>query len=341
MLQTHVFWENVENFIENTPLLFSVGLSFALVCAYYTYLFIKNKQSGYPSLIQRKEPPLNLSPAAVRYIWLSYFDSNCLLAGILNAVVKNCYRISWNKDSFYISLVNFSRLYLLSSEERAALSHSSTRYRERMKISALKNNFTDRAEIRMEKVLTRHFHSYFIRIRWIVFIGTVFSILSLLISSFLFLPDLYYPLFIYILGIFPSIGIILHSAWTSFLHKAWPKFILIGISLLAVMALMIWVEVHFSTWLFPLLIPHIVIQIIAFFKLPKYTIEGQRLRIEIEEFRNYLQSKVGKFSPLSEQEMHLLPYLIALEINFENAAYFTPFLSTYPPSKNIFSWFIS
>ncbi len=341
MLQSGTYLENWSALISNTPILLSTGVSILLTLLYYSFFFYKHKNTGHPSIIERTSPPDQLSPAAIRYLWLSYFDSNCLLAAILSAVVKNCYRVHWDKDFFYVSLVNFSRIALLTKEEKAALSSNGSLFQQQMRITHQRDRNTDKAELRMEKVLQKRFHSYFTRVKEIIFGGMLLSICFLTINAYLFLPDLFHFISIYIIIIYPVLSILTYLTLISYVTRSWIKFTLMLISMVGLGLVLIWLESHFSSLLFPLFIPHIFLHLVAYQKLPKHTTEGHRIKIQIEEFRNYLQNHILNLPYLDQTEMHLLPYLVALEVHFENSNYFATLLRNYPPSKGILSWFDS
>jgi hypothetical protein len=59
------------------------------VCAYYSFawlLFGRDPKAGV--LIASYEPPRNLSPAMIRYVWKERFDDRTFWAGVLSLVAK-------------------------------------------------------------------------------------------------------------------------------------------------------------------------------------------------------------------------------------------------------------
>ena len=59
------------------------------VCVYYSiawYLFGRDPKLG--TLVPRYDPPRNLSPAMLRYLWKKNFDERVFWAGILSLVAK-------------------------------------------------------------------------------------------------------------------------------------------------------------------------------------------------------------------------------------------------------------
>lgn len=60
---------------------------------------------------------------------------------------------------------------------------------------------------------------------------------------------------------------------------------------------------------------------------PRYTAEGSLIADAIQQFRSFLAQRVATQKPFEEGEYYLLPYLVALEIDFAKSEYFKPLMT--------------
>ncbi len=322
--------EKLINTLQNSPLWLGIAVSCILLAGFFFYFYFKNQFSGKLSDIPRELPPQSLSPAVLRYIWRRGFDAQCLLAGILSAVMKDCYRIKWRNESFSIYLNKLATFERLSGDERAALSFNRKSYIERLGIGKKKSRFTTRAEGRMQSYIDENYSHFLFKKHLLILIGLGFSffISMVLTKSYTDISlDFGTGYFLFVIPL--SLGL-MGGAIYALKIKNWVAlpvclaFSFVGL----VMAYNI--ESSSESFLFLPLIPLISINSIFFFKLPKRKPEGEKLFIEIEEFRNFLSERVEKDQYFEKSEYYLIPYLVALEIPFKNDEYFNTLISNSP-----------
>lgn len=318
--------------LQNGPLWFGIGISCILLVGFYVYFYRKNNFVGNPSDIPREAPPKSLSPAVLRYIWRPGFDPHCLLAGILSAVMKDVYRIKWRDDSFSIYLNKLGTFQRLSGDERAALSFNSKNYLERLGVGKKRNQFTRRAAGRMQDYIDEKYGRYIFRKHYFLLMGLGFSILIAFILNAIYtdIPTVY--VMGYFLFIVPLTAGLSYGAYYAIKIKNWvalpmcATFGFIGL----IMAYHTETAIAFDYHLFPALIPLFAINLGFYQKLPQRKPDGEKLHVEIQEFRNYLADRVTQTDELEKSEYYLIPYLVALDIPFENNEYFHSILSENP-----------
>lgn len=318
--------------LSNMPLWVGIGVGCLLLLGFYFFFYKKNKFGGKVSSIPREAPPKSLSPAVLRYVWRPGFDTRCLLAGILSAVMKDVYRIKWREESFSIYLNKLGVFDRLSGDERAALSFNNKNYLERLGVGKKNNQFIRRAAGRMEEYIDEKYGKYLFRKHHLLFIGLGFSlVLSFVLHAiYTSIPTVY--VMAYFLFIIPLSGGLIYGAYYAVKIKNWvalPVCIAFGFIGL-IMAYHIETSPLFMDHLFPALIPFLGINLSSFAFLPDRRPEGAQLHIQIEEFRNYLSEKMVQNFELEKSEYYLIPYLVALEIPFEKDEYFTSIFSENP-----------
>lgn len=318
--------------LSNSPLWLGIGICCLLLFGFYFYFYRKNNFEGSPSTIPREAPPKSLSPAVLRYIWRARFDTHCLLAGILSAVMKDVYRIKWRDESFSIYLNKMGTFQRLSGDERAALSFNNKNYLERLGIGKKKNQFVRRAAGRMEDYIDEKYGQYIFRKHHFLFIGLGFSILIGFILNAVFtdIPTVY--VMSYWLFIVPLTAGLSYGAYYALKTKNWialPMCVVFGIIGL-IMAYHIEMSIAFDHHLFPAIIPLLTLNLGFYTQLPNRKPAGEKLHVEIQEFRNYLTDKVSHENDFEKSEYYLIPYLVALEVPFQNNEYFLSILSENP-----------
>ncbi|MEM6263127.1 MAG: hypothetical protein AAGI38_11510 [Bacteroidota bacterium] len=311
----------------NGPFVLTIlGISL-LAGGYYVWIFKRYYQPGKPSGLPREEPPHQLSPAASRYLWKHGFDLDCLLAGVMSAVVKDCYRIKWREKSFSIFLNKMGSLQKLSGDERAALSFSNRQMIERLGVGKKRNRFTRSAAERMSEYLTNNYRKYLLRVPLLICIGLGVSLLLLLLASFLLTGSEFSIWAFYCLLLIPiSVAI----GWG--IHVAIKIQNIGALMLMVVLALFMLVtiynvETYAGHFFLPAVLPLIGVHGLAYRFLPRYKPEGFEMQVEIQEFRQFLVQRSNKPRPLDSNEYYLLPYFIALDIPFERQTYFQELLS--------------
>jgi hypothetical protein len=312
------------------PLWLGVAILSLLLTAFYLFIYRRNAFQGSPSEIPRERPPRALSPASLRYLWRAGFDPNCLLAGVVSAAVKDCYRIKWREQSFSIYLNRHASFQKLSGDEKAALSFSPKHYLERLSISHKRNQFIRRAEGRMEDYLDDHYRTHLLRVPLLALGAVAASLLGLALLYVWFAPVPAAVAFIYFLFLVPALGGLAYGIYFGLKTRAWTALSL-GISMgLGALLLTFHLESWYELFFLPTFLPLLGIHAFFFHKLPRHKPSGARLHVEIEEFRNFLVQKMERNPKLEVSEYYLIPYLVALDIPFQNDAYFSPLLSQSP-----------
>jgi hypothetical protein len=330
-----VFFKKLELFFSDSNLVIGWLAGVVLLSLFYLFLYLRFRSGGVVSDIPREAPPRDLSPAAARYLWLEGFDSDCLIAGILSAVIKSCYSIIWRKDSFSIVLQNAELGRVLSGDERAALSFNNRQMLERLSISKHKNRFTNRAEGRMRIYLKKHYGSFLVN-KWLfVGIGAAISLLFICLNIMLFDPQYYVEQLVYNLVLVPMLAAGILGGKFALQTQNYVGLVLpVVFGLLAVIS-MTFMELSINRLFLIIPLPYLLIHIAAFRYLPGYTPEGRKFRIELDEFRNYLADKFQKHPALEETETYLLPYLVALEVQFVKNEYFSNLLTGVKGQKEM------
>lgn len=308
--------------------LLAIVLAMGVLVGYYGFFFKKNHYKGVPATLPREQPPRQLSPAALRYIWIHQFDSQCLVAGIMSAVVKDCYRIKWRKASFSIFLNKYGSKERLSEDEQAALSFNETQYLERLGISKKRNRFTRNAEDRMHSFLSEKYGKYLLNVILLVVIGLAFSLLALLAIITFMDPTLPFKIVApYLLLILPIIGGLSFAIWLAVKRKNYAALAIAIALMVGTLTASFHIESGIDHFIFPALLPLIGINGLFYRLLPRRRPEGARIAIEIEEFRDFLVEKVAVEQSLEKSEYYLVPYMVALDVPFDNNQYFNQLLS--------------
>lgn len=310
----------------------SIVLVMVLVLAFYglTGWYFRPRLKLSP--IPRETPPEGISPAAARYIYQAGFDSNCLLAAVLNAAVKNCYRIAWSQASFSASMANYSLVHQLSRDEQAALSYHPACYLKRLIISRNKSKITDKAEDRMQQVLQQDYGAFLLNRKLMSLIVGGLSAFLLMACVFLFARPVLSQMLLYVFLLVPLMFILFRAVYTLLKDKNLNHVFEMIACLASVVTLMVMLDGPSTMPLSLAVLPFVGVNAGAYWLLPKYTRKGARLYRSIVEFRHYLAEKIEYDPQLKKEEAYLLPYLIALDVPFQNTAYFSELLIAYQPA---------
>ncbi|MFK7972377.1 MAG: hypothetical protein AB8F95_18555 [Bacteroidia bacterium] len=282
-----------------------------------------NRQPGLP----REIPPHNLSPAILRYVYIQDVDGDSLIAAVLNAVVKNLYRVRWYKDSFIIRHNPTTPPTRMTRDERAALTFNGRHYIKEMKVGRIRNKFTRKAEIRLRNHIQKRHKKWLFPYKEYLAASLGLSLIVLAVSA-MFIGPMPHPIMLpYFMLIIPMLGFCLWGvsiAWTLGNYASLPIAAVFTMVCVLVLGNM---ESVSSAFLFPFLIPVGAIHFYWYKKMPRLRPEGGKLRREVEEFRQFLIQKIETNPKLSPTEYYLLPYLIALEIPFDREAFFSELLT--------------
>lgn len=319
-----------------------ISLSLFVVLVYYLAVYLVYKARGGMSSVPRSQVPRSLSPAAARYLYLGEFDSDCLVAALLSAAVKSCYRISWGEDGFRIRMKRYSHTYHLSKDEQAALSYSPSMYVSSMVVSRQKTRSTDKAEQRLHKALRRQYGKLLVRRERLVLLGSGISLACLLANTLWVAPDLFLFVLSYLVAFTPFVVAAMVLLRRGIKTRRWGSVVLAaGAAGMAVLVGGLMAEIQLALLLLPAISSLAIINWGAFWLLPRHTRPGHVFYVELMEFRQYLTARLGEQPEVSPRDAQFLPYLVALDVDFESASYFAPLLSTYqselkPPSVRVF-----
>lgn len=271
-------------------------------------------------------PSAGLSPAAMRYLYLAGFDSDCLIASVLNAAVNNTYQIVWKPDGFTARKRPGLIANALSQEEIATFTGKEDTLLEVIHVGKGREKFTLEAEERLENHLKKNYRKILIpKNLW-------FALFSVISGSGITLATRYFDpagsspqhstmMFMCATLLMPAIvwgSFHLMQSFQADENNEWMVsaiFIFSGILILYVE----WVAIH-SILLY--LLPFAILQIWIIRKIPRYYRRAHSRIQEILHFRDFLSKRIQIGQPLSESEYFIIPYLIALNIDFPRSEYF-------------------
>ena len=328
-MPSFIYAEKLLTFFANTPLVIWIACNTVVLILYYAFLFHKFRLSPNLTVLSSGELPNEISPGSARYLWKGHYDSDCLLAAIVSAIVKGQYSAKWFPDGFKITYLPHPPQLSLAQDERQALTFSNGQFRDIISIGKYKSRFTEKAEDRMLAQLKSDHKDKFLHKWKYVLAGIIFGVLSTLLAIYLF----QYP-YTLLSAVYGIILIPMAIALSYLAYKAWEEKNWRGLSLslffLAFCLLSIWkFETSLPQYFYPFFLSVYAVSYAAFKKLPHYSREGWERKRKIDAFRDFLLERIASGRRLDETEAQYLPYLIALEIPFGREAYFAPLLASY------------
>lgn len=300
-----------------------------MVGGYFYYLIKKNAFNTPPGL-PREIPPKNYSPAVLRYVYVQDVDGDSLIAAILNAVIKNIYRIRWHNQAFSVEHNPVAPATRLTRDERAALTFNGRHYVQQMKVSPTRNRLTHKAEVRLRGYINKKHKSWLFPFRQHLIVSMALSLILLGLSAVLFGPVPHPLMLPYFMFGWPVVSLCGYGVYYAWEHRNFAALPIAAVFGLVGLMLLFQAEKAASSLLFPYLIPLIAAHYYAWKRLPRLRPEGSRLHTEVEEFRSFLIQKVETNPKLSPAEYYLIPYLVALEIPFERDIFFSKLLTKDP-----------
>lgn len=323
------FWNKIALTLGAWPLWLGVFSIVAIGWYYFSWLIKNNRIPQEPGL-PREVPPNNLSPAVLRYLYVQDVDGDSLIAAVLNAVIKNIYRVRWHKKSFSIVHNPAAPPTRLSRDEIAALTFNGRDYISKMKVSQNRNRLTHKAEVRLRTYISKK-HGKWIFPYWQHLLGSLAVSLMLLgIGAAVIGPVPHVMMLPYFMIGWPVVGLCSYGVWYAWTLQNYAGLPIAGIFAIVGFGVLIKVEMLAPAFLFPYLIPIVALHLWYYKRLPRLKPEGYRLHKEVEEFRQFLVQKAELNETLAPPEYYLIPYLVALEVPFERQAFFSELLTKDP-----------
>ncbi|MEM7373235.1 MAG: hypothetical protein AAF587_31715 [Bacteroidota bacterium] len=289
-----------------------IALTGSMVAILGVYLFFwrtsSRKETG-PKTAQ-KEVPLNLSPAAVRFLWKGEVDWDMLLTIAFSAVQKQVYRFGWNRaqGSAYFQLLDESTFGRLAHEERAALTMGRNAPLKNFMFARKKKRLDETMAHRAESYLKKKFKHFINPVQRWVLIGLGLNVVLLLILGRIFLQLAPGQLLLdgMLMG-FMIVGTILYL--DRFLDESsnvqkW------GYAFMGILLLGVFISIDLNSG-FPVIAAlgfAIPVHIWMYFHLPKLSAEGQRIQQQILQYKEYLWKEKLVL------EVEDIPYCLALDI---------------------------
>ncbi|MDJ0956728.1 MAG: DUF2207 domain-containing protein [Arenicellales bacterium] len=291
-----------------------VGIMILLMYYYLAWRKVgRDPASG--TIVPIFQPPENLSPAAMRYIYRMGFDNKAYSAAIINMAVKGYLTIEDEDDTYTVRRVDGADETVLSPGEKSVLQHLL-----RGKQSATfkrKHNASIRKSIKALKgLLKKEYHStQFHTNSWYLIPGVVLSILILVVSGFSYSGE-------------TAFALLMLSLWLT--GWSFTIFILIRQRQLLMAVIFSVFEIgalsfffQLGSWsLLALLAALIGLNILFYYLIRAPTDTGRKLLDKIEGFRLYLataeEDRLNALNP-PEQTPALfekyLPYALALGVD--------------------------
>lgn len=324
-----VLLDKLAYFFENLPLLLASLLSAGLLAIFFRYKLRRLHYESPSVEIVQSFPPRQYSPAALRYIWKGESGRLGLIALLLNAAVKRCYRIQWSPQGFSLRLKEAAPLSRLAPEERAALFPHGRAALPQLRIGKQHSRRTTSMGERLDAALQRRSRYVFFPVLGWIAAALGFSLAIAWVLLWLFEPGVPASGFLWRLlpwAALPLLMLLLQRTFPGGLRRLRRPLSLLFI---AALVLALYAEYQcpdFPRMALPAWLPMASVCWYYLYRLPIYSPEGFRLYGEIESFRNFLSSKVRLNAQFEADEFELLPCLVALETPFPNTDYFNRLL---------------
>jgi len=326
------------------------------VAAYYAVTWLVLGRDPAPgTIVTRYEPPAEISPAMVRFVWNEGFDDRAFWAGVLSLVAKGLVKLESTAEGTLVWSISDAPAASLPPEEVHLLKTIELQSRHRAEPFNLLDGRAAYAAIRMAATLRQAaIGRWFDEHREYVLYGVIFSMAAVTLSASprnlrelgaLFISlSIATPGAFYLLLIFQRLRDLLRAARRSNRREVLGRTFLMAVFLvpcIAAIALAAIVIGGISGWppLFAVsaLVP---LNLSFLFLLKAPTPEGRMMLDEIEGFREFLIS-VNKL-PLDKTDApsnrpHLyeqyLPYAVALDVEQQWCDRFVALAESYHTSK--------
>jgi uncharacterized membrane protein YgcG len=341
-----------EAFLKSNKIILVSVVGLGLLLAYYlTAWILVGQDPERGTIVISYEPPLNLSPAGIRYLWRMRYDNRCLTVALLSMAVKGALEIREENGVFTLQAKDRTAPSLSAGEKRIA------RFLLKNRPLQLKNSnhaLIKKAARSLGRFLQaehegKHFH---LNRKWLI-PGAILSILTVL-AAVLFGAAETMPIALFMLvwlsfwsiGVY-SLGRVVWSTWRSALFGAgrtgvraarWGGALFITVFSVPFFAGEI-VGLGFLAFATSILMVPLVLLLAAvnylFWRWIKQpTGPGQRMMDQIEGFRRFLAAVEGdRLRVLTAPDRtpqlfeKYLPYALALGVENEWAEQFTEVVS--------------
>ncbi len=317
----------------------AISLSAVLgVCAYYFFAWLLVGRDPQPgTIVTQYEPPEELSPGMLRYIWKEHFDERIFWASALSLVARGLVTMEPKGDLVVLKLKEkMQHLPELPPEEQILLRHvRSGSIRKGMPLSFADEDTAWTAHEMAEKLRTQSF-TWFEENRELVIVGAALSFVAIALMARPENADEWIPFFLGLVVMGPGAFYLyflvrrMRDVW----HIARQKpegillrraLMLLGLSVPCVGGIVLGCVVLGSNFGWPMivvtaLLTGLTVAALWFMKAP--TKEGRALLDKVEGFRRFLES-VESLAMNSEQGPgknagsyeKYLPYAVALEVD--------------------------
>jgi len=310
------------------------------VLTYYTVAWIKAGRDPARGIqVTLYEPPRNLSPAMLRYVWKQSFDDRAFWAGVLSLASKGLATIESSDKGTVLRAVEASPTgVIVPKEEQAVLEQLRGRYRGktiRMQLSMLDAE-TANAAWNMGKELRRAaLGKWFRQNRSYVIAGMILSLIAIFASAN---PRSFDQWGALILGLAVMGPAVFYLAFLCLrirdlvragragvpgfvLRRAILLLVLLVPCLMGILLGIVVIDFNFGWLVLGVTAVLLVVNLLFAYLMKAPTAEGRKLLDEIEGFRHFLRS-VEKLpmdradSPESNSTVYerYLPYAVALEV---------------------------
>lgn len=306
---------------------FIISSGFLIMLAFFL-VFLASHKAGRNDQINPEtlEAVKGLSPAAMRMILKADFDSDCLLAGMIDASITGSHHILWKKEGFSFRLSQPEKIRDLPGDEKAAFTYSNGHPVQKLWVSNERNKFTDRAEARMSDYLHRQLKNLFSpRKQWIqgtyLLSALVFTIGLIMGSDTGFFGSLSYGA-ILILGLIGLTWVVeaILDGWSWFYGFRDLLIVFIGFTGAGLCDYMANPEV----WYLPWFLPFLVLLTVVMIYLPRHTREGWLWARHIQAYREELEEAS---EDIFSRDDSLVATRFALGIDTPDAEFFSNYLS--------------
>ena len=315
-------------------IIFILGL--ILVFVYYMYAWTKvGKDPGKGAIIPRFEPPDNLTPSAVRYIYRMGFDNKSFAAAVVSMAVKGAITID-KTGKKYILKRSDAGFHMLSLGEKKIAAKLFSSGENSIELKQSNHAILSSAISALQKQMEKDFKNENFKKNsgWIV-PGILLSIATLILGTvylfddqdafasvivMIFVSIFFIPIFI---GMFK--GLIRAEGWRKLPHLIGPLLI-IGVPIyfinmfVSLDMLPLELVIHVFPYLFIILLL-IGLNFLFTYLMQAPTISGRKRMDEIEGLKMYMEvAEKNRLNILNPPEMtpqlfeKLLPYAVALNI---------------------------
>jgi len=310
----------------------------AAVCGYYVVMWSMIGRDPRPgTIVVEYEPPENLSPSMLRYVWKECFDDRTFWAGVLSLVAKGMAALEVQGDTTLVRAIPTAKnKSALPKEERFLLDKILRGRGDKGMSTRLLDEESGFQAWGMAAVLRQAaVGRWFVENREIVITGAALSLVPVYVSARVQRLDqlfvlgwalvLMAPGGFYLVALLPHFGDLVRAS------RNGPKMAIFlrAITLLGLIvtclaglvsgAVVLGVNFGLQVWLVTALMVNLDLAFLNLMKAP--TADGRKLLDQIEGFRQFLSSveqlpmdKLGVPSEASSLYEKYLPYAVALEV---------------------------